>query len=55
MHRLVLEILLVLRHNLNDLIAEVVRVVYLVGSAQFTAGIPCRVFRIFGIRLRIDY
>ena len=55
MHRLVLEILLILRHDLDDLVTKVICVVYLVGPLQFAAGIPRHMFRIFGRRLRIDY
>ena len=51
--RLVLEILLVVGHDLNNFIAKVICVVYLVGSEQFAPRIPRHMFRIFAIRLRI--
>ena len=49
----ILEVLLIVCHNLNNLITEVISVVYLVGSTLRTS-IPCHILRIFGIRLWIN-
>lgn len=48
-----LEVLLIICHNLNNLITKVISVVYLVGSTLRTS-IPCHILRIFGIRLWIN-
>ena len=48
-----LEVLLIVCHNLNNLITKVISVVYLVGSTLRTS-IPCHILRIFGIRLWIN-
>ena len=51
-----LEVLLIVCHNLNNLITKVICIVYLVGSILWTS-IPCHIciLRIFGIRLWINY
>ena len=50
----VLELLLILGHDLNDFIAEIVGVVYLVCSLQVTS-ISCMMFYALSIWLWVDY